>query len=122
MKVGDILCDGETRQGVASGSIAHVSGDGADKLNSVSIVGVDDRASADPVYRNPVDEIGMVATSTNVARKEAEGAGGKTRIPEPSNLSSNVQGGATWEEWYKLLWKAKVSRLEEDNRRIGIGV
>lgn len=122
MEMGNILRDGESRQDISGGAVAHVGRDSSDKLDSFGINGIDNRATADSVDGDPVNEVGMLTSSADVSRKEAESVSRKSRIPEPPNLGSNVKRGSSWEEWYKLLWKAKVSRRKENHRRIGIGV
>jgi hypothetical protein len=64
----------------------------------------------------------MSATSTDVPREKAEGTGSNSRVTRPSNFSSDIERNASWEEWYKLLWKAKIARLKKDDRGVSFGV
>lgn len=118
MEVRNISRNRQSRKGVSSRSIADISGNGANDLRPVSFGRVDDRASADSVDCHAIDQIRMppLLSGTDIARKETEGMRSDSRKSKPSNLGSDRQRDARWEEWYRTLWQLKMARLNQDHR------
>ncbi len=57
MKVGHISSDGESRENVSRGGVAHIRGDGADDLDAFGFCRVDHGAAAHTIDGDTVDEV-----------------------------------------------------------------
>ena len=74
MKMGNILSNQKTGERFASSAVSAVSRDSANDLYAVSFVFKEGGTSADTVYRNTVDKVGVseLLPRTDVAGEEAQ--------------------------------------------------
>ena len=79
---------------------------------------MEDGATANPVDSDAIYEVSMPAfvSRANIAGKEAQDLRTDARIPNPPNLAPDREPVLDWEEFYRLAWKDKLIRREEDNR------
>ena len=118
MEMRNILGDSQAGQSLAGGPVGGVGADNANNLNSLCASEVQNRAAANPVNCNPVNQVSIskILPSTDVAGKETEivrSNGGET---EPADLRANIDALAHWEQCYGDLMKLKIS-FEEKNYR-----
>ena len=107
--------------GFATSTIGDISSDNADdSRSSIGSAGVKDRATAYAVNGNSVDKIsGRIPNmGTNVAGEKTESIGFDSGEPDPSDFDSNFKNRPTWQEWYEILWKFKLSRIKQKQRGV----
>ena len=101
----------KSRQRVAGVPVSDIGRDRSDNLDSIGFRGVKNRAAADAVDRNSVDQVGMelVFPGANISREEAQrSARANSGKAQPSDLDSNSQPGIAWEQVYERLWEFKL--------------
>src|SRR5437899_2564364 len=116
MKMRQISGDKKTGERLASGPVRPIRGNVTDDLNGVSCSGVDNRASANSVNSNAVDQIGFVNSRANVSGEKAERVGFHSRITKPAHLNAQPKRVTGWEQWYTALWKIKNSDRDQNER------
>jgi len=117
MKVRDILSNRQSGKSITRRTVSDVRRDRSDDSELV-FVNIEDRSATDPVYRDPVNQVGVPIPlpSADVSRKEAERMGFQGREAKPSHLNSDFQKSVAWEELYRQLWKIKDARLKKHHR------
>ena len=118
VEVRNVLSDGKTGQGFASSAVSAICGDGANDLNAVSAVEVQNRSTTDAIDSDTINKVGVseLLTGTDVARKEAKVVRSDGRETKPADLSADVNERAHWEKCYGALWKLKID-FEKKNYR-----
>lgn len=77
-----------------------------------------DRAAANPVDRDAVNQIGVTVRLSGAHRpsEKAQGIGLDAGISEPPDINSDPAGLAHWQECYGDLWELKLAFEKEHNR------
>src|SRR5262245_37403244 len=122
MKMRDILSNQQSGESFTSSAVCLVCGHRANNADIIDAVGVDDRAAADSINSDAINQVGVsvVLPGADAAGEEAERVGFYRGESQPTNLNADSQRRLSWEEWYRLLWEFKVSVW--DNNRGGFFV
>src|SRR5712664_258639 len=111
MKIGNISGDGQPRKSLSRGPVAYVRRDAANDLYSLSLGRVRNGPTANAIYCHSINQVSVppLLPSTDVAGKETKGIRSNCGKSKPSDLRSDDERSAHWEQWYQGLWKLKLS-------------
>src|ERR1700691_1394389 len=117
MKMRNVSSDGKAGKGLAGGSVTDVSGNRSDDLDTFSSAHIHDGAPTDSVDRDAINQVSVtpLLSSTDLSAKETQGSGGQRGKAKPADFSANRQRVTNWDEWYRILWQLKISRLKQNH-------
>ena len=87
-------------------------------LHAISVGGIQYGTTADTVNGNSVNQIGVsgllpCADASGEKAKCVRSDGGEAK---PPNIRTDIQRSRDWEEWYRTIWKLKVSGRYQNHR------
>ena len=114
MEMRYILCYKQPWKCLSCCSICSICGNGSDDMNAVSRVGIKNRAAADTIDCDAVDQITArpLKMSANYAGKETDLMGLYRWIAEEANIASNRRRRPFWLQWYEDVGKRDMLSLK----------
>ncbi len=118
MKMRNVLSNTKSRQGISSRSAGTIGRDSTNNLHTGCRGSVEDGASAHTADCHAVDQVSVpfLLSGTNISGEKTESVGCDRRESKSADLSPDVEHHLSWEQWYQLLWKFKISRVGKDYR------
>ncbi len=119
-KMRHILRIRKTRKHVTSRSVGAIRRDDANNPHAIGIGRVKHRTTADPVNGHTVNQVCalILPPCADIAGEEARRKSLDSRKSKPTNFDTDRENLVGWEQWYKALWKIKLTRRKEDDSRV----
>jgi len=120
MEMRDILSNQQSGERFTGSAVGLIRGYGAHNSDIINAVRVDDRPAADSIDSDAINQVSVsvVLPGADTAGKEAERVSFYRGESQPANFNTDSQGRLSWEEWYRLLWKFKVTVWEKNHRGV----